>query len=348
MKNNKGYYSWIHSLNAASIDAHLKGKKMLAEQKQRKQNLMEEGLRPSGYEGASAMFAKERPADVLVRKQDVGQTSDEIYKKLRAEKEALGDLHKLSPEGIAAVNQLLSKNLQPTDVDVTGNGVADANDVRADAQNGIMGDQTEQLPEPIVHPPAQYKTPEAANAEVARLNASIGVDPKQRAIDANERKMMSDAAKQAIVSARQAGKGKKESREAGRKALRAFHASRQRDLTRQPPEKTIEVEGGMLPMEAVSHKIKKLLWEQSKEIMDQDPPVSLDRRSAQIGDESIGGMVFPPDIFKSMGRRANKYSEVEKLKHLIDIIANSEDHPPHHVTAAHEFFQNMSRFMKES
>ena len=28
MKNNKGYYSWIHSLKQASIEAHIKGHKM--------------------------------------------------------------------------------------------------------------------------------------------------------------------------------------------------------------------------------------------------------------------------------------------------------------------------------
>lgn len=33
MKNNKGYYSWIHSMNAAALEAHQKGREMLSEAK---------------------------------------------------------------------------------------------------------------------------------------------------------------------------------------------------------------------------------------------------------------------------------------------------------------------------
>ena len=36
MKNNKGYYSWIHSLNGSAMQAHKKGLEMLAEEKARK------------------------------------------------------------------------------------------------------------------------------------------------------------------------------------------------------------------------------------------------------------------------------------------------------------------------
>lgn len=39
---NKGYYGWIHSLNAASIEAHKKGIEMLAEQHARKGTLLTE------------------------------------------------------------------------------------------------------------------------------------------------------------------------------------------------------------------------------------------------------------------------------------------------------------------
>jgi hypothetical protein len=35
MKNNKGYYSWIHSLKQAAMQSHTKGAEMLSEARKR-------------------------------------------------------------------------------------------------------------------------------------------------------------------------------------------------------------------------------------------------------------------------------------------------------------------------
>ena len=57
---NKGYYGWIHSLNAASIQAHQKGIEMLAEQHALKSEMLTEAKKPNRTaEGMAAKKARE-------------------------------------------------------------------------------------------------------------------------------------------------------------------------------------------------------------------------------------------------------------------------------------------------
>lgn len=131
-------YSWIHELNAAAMKA-----KLLSESKiYSKQVQLNET--DETYSGLAAGMQK-RGRYTQVRPGDENLTPDQIKALIDAEKKARGTLHRLDPEAIAAVTRALGgsvsqpkKDLKVTDVNRDGN--ADAFDVAADGQNGIMGD----------------------------------------------------------------------------------------------------------------------------------------------------------------------------------------------------------------
>ena len=97
---NKGYYGWIHSLNAASIQAHKKGIEMLAEQHARKDEMLTEAKKPNRTaEGMAAKKAREtadtakrsaaRKAAKLSAKKDLSDLDvDDMQDRVRIEKEA--------------------------------------------------------------------------------------------------------------------------------------------------------------------------------------------------------------------------------------------------------------------
>jgi hypothetical protein len=62
MKNNKGYYSWIHTLNNSAISAHKKGIEMLAESNGN--DPKSAGGDDSAYERLKAMKDAEKMADL--------------------------------------------------------------------------------------------------------------------------------------------------------------------------------------------------------------------------------------------------------------------------------------------
>jgi|GEM_PF-2680974 len=132
-----------------------------------------------------------------------------------------------------------ARSMGPVNAQPAGNSQA----VENDAIDWEMAD-----PEPRIHPAAQFPSPKAANAEVARLNAARSGMSDKTARDAFERKQMVDVAKQAMLAAQKAGKNAVQQREAGRSALRDYQGLRQQELSAEPPESVVEVEGGMLPV----------------------------------------------------------------------------------------------------
>jgi hypothetical protein len=126
MKNTKGYYSWIHSLKAASVEAHFKGKVMLEESILAKTKI---GINPADLQRAhqELMTSSDGPGRPPKGphinpeyKTDATKTSAEIYAEILASKK--------------------TRDAKPTGVDITGDGQVDANDVAADAEDNNMED----------------------------------------------------------------------------------------------------------------------------------------------------------------------------------------------------------------
>jgi hypothetical protein len=228
MKNIKGYYSWIHSLKNAAIQSQQKGFQMLKEAKEM-----------GGDEELKGQF--------LARKKSMGRDTVQ------------GGQNK--------------KDLEP---------VGDANDVDVDNDDGEMGDDIPTMVQPSEkvpvgrtrlpeieagtfpppsadHPPAQFPTPEAAAAEVSRLNAAKKAASEQAQTRAFHQQEATKTATAAVEAARKAGKGPKAQKAAAVKAVEDYKNLRKQELSAQPSERYTEVEGGMLPMESVSQKIDRLL-----------------------------------------------------------------------------------------
>jgi hypothetical protein len=129
MKNTKGYYSWIHSLKAASVEAHFKGKVMLEESLQSGLAKTKVGINPADLQRAhqELMTSSDGPGRPPKGphinpeyKADATKTSAEIYAEILASKK--------------------TTDAKPTGVDITGDGQVDANDVAADAEDNNMED----------------------------------------------------------------------------------------------------------------------------------------------------------------------------------------------------------------
>lgn len=327
MKNNKGYYSWIHSLNRAAVESQILGAKMLKEQRE---------------EGADE--------DLIARLKDA---------KMRAGRDTYHNVHN-------------AKNPQARDAAPVG----DADDVKDDAEDGVVGQvaviphrendepstdadeyqtriPTSRLPEieagtfpppSVEHPPAQFPTPEAAAAEVRRLNASKDA-AKVREYHQQE---AAKEAKEKVEAGRRAGKGPKELEKIARDAVEAYKARQRQNLLSEPPEESEEVvtpEGQrlMLPRtESVSQKINKFLREEEEMVTDRAatrrPGTAFDSTSA------FKEMNIPHGIRK-MIKGAPTTSKI--FSTLIGIIDNSEQHHPEHVKFANDYFETIARFMDQ-
>lgn len=232
MKNNKGYYSWIHSLKNAAMQSQHKGFEMLKE-------------------------AREMGGD------------EDLRNELKKEKTERGSDTRQGGQN------------KKVDVEPVG----DANAVDMDNDDGVMGDDIPGMVQPskkvslgrtrlpeieagtfpppsVQHPPAQFPTPEAAAAEVSRLNAprrAAHAAAEQAQTRAFHQQEATKAAQAAVEAARKAGKGPKGQKAAAVKAVEDYKNLRRQELSAEPPERYTEVEGGMLPMESVSQKIDRLL-----------------------------------------------------------------------------------------
>jgi len=332
MKNNKGYYSWIHSLNRAAVESQILGAKMLKEQR-------EEG----GDEKLKGEF--------LARKQATGQD------------DRRGGQNKKT-------------DVEPTDVEPTDvKPVGDANAVEDDAEDGVVGQAaiiphrendepstdtdeyqtripTSRLPEieagtfpppAIPQPPAQFPTPEAAAAEVRRLNA-----PKDAAkVREYHQQEAAKQAKEKVDAARRAGKGPKELEKIARDAVEAYKERRKLELTAEAPLRTTNVvtsDGKQtlsMPLESVSQKINKFLREEemvTDRVATSRPGTAFDSTSA-FKDMNV------PHGIRKMIKGAPTTSKL--FSTLIGIIDNSEQHDPEHVKFANDYFETIARFMDQ-
>ena len=138
MKNNKGYYSWIHSLNGAAIKAQTKGQEMLAEEKAKKITDSARIAQLSAQMPSVKPVASEEPAGeidtelatALVRELGRDRSSPRTidladgdvgeYVKIRREKHA---------ERLAA--RPTAVDSAPPNVDLTGDGDVDGEDAAA-------------------------------------------------------------------------------------------------------------------------------------------------------------------------------------------------------------------------
>jgi hypothetical protein len=119
MKNNKGYYHWIHSLKSAAIDSFSKGQEMLQEQKKKIEESKERsGYIPSALQHVEKGFRKEGIPAEPHREDMPSETAHQIQAKILAKKMAVGNERQFTTP-------------------------RDAKSVVADAQDGVMGDEME-------------------------------------------------------------------------------------------------------------------------------------------------------------------------------------------------------------
>ena len=182
MKNKNGYYSWIHQLNSAVVQSNKVGKKMLAEAKEGK-----------GLDSIASGLAAEYPKDVSLDRRDVGKSSQQILDQLRAEKEALGTLHKLSAEGIAALTPkpatlqkttsapVLPKSAKRTTIDLNNDGVVNDTDAHIDDMDGQPGDNNSSFSDAT-----PSRLPSYLLAAQARLEAGYGLPGDEERVRQHE------------------------------------------------------------------------------------------------------------------------------------------------------------------
>lgn len=186
---NKGYYSWIHSLNAAGVQSQIKGQQILTEAKASKIT------DPSKVASLKKSLEPEAPKAQEINPEDglpVKPTAD-----IRDIDAAISGLGKTSPRTIAAMGkktdvgayvdirrtkhkealETLARARGAISLQPTGNASA----VAADAEDGVMADpesftipsasHISDQPTERVHPEPYYKSPEEAHAAVKNLNA---------------------------------------------------------------------------------------------------------------------------------------------------------------------------------
>jgi len=138
MKNNKGYYSWIHSMKNAAMESHSNGQRMLNEAREDDYD-PEVAARLAALRAASAAEIEELKR--ASAQKETEQRSEIMRGRLSpvstggesAKKEAKAHERAMKKSG-------LSKDVKPAG-DLTGDGVADAQDVAVDASNNVMGDE---------------------------------------------------------------------------------------------------------------------------------------------------------------------------------------------------------------
>lgn len=178
MKNNQGYYSWIHSLKAASMESHFKGKKMLQEAKEMKLGFKPEEMQKAHQELMTQTDGPGRPPKgPHINPEypgDVSKTPHEIYQEIRAQKDSK------------------SKDAAPTDQDVDGSGKpGTANDVAADFVDMEKDDNA--ILDPSLMKPSSVLAQKAREEHEKALEAEEYEDEerdRQMTIDAQIDRMM--------------------------------------------------------------------------------------------------------------------------------------------------------------
>jgi hypothetical protein len=154
MKNNKGYYQWIHSLKAASVEAHFKGRAMLEES-------LQSGLGKGKPVGVN-------PADLEKAHQELMTSTDgpgRPPKGPHIDPKFAGDVKKTSAQIYAEILAAKkAKDSMPTQVDMTGDGKVDAQDVAADAKDNNIEDEDNPIDPNLMRPPTKLARQARAEA----------------------------------------------------------------------------------------------------------------------------------------------------------------------------------------
>ena len=117
MKNNKGFYSWIHSLNEAAIQSHMKGIKMLNEEKSGPHFLFSK-YRPETKDDLAALqdaIAQLKREGTTRETIELADGDPDVYAEILAKKQGYDDS--------------LKPDLAPPETDLDGDGDVDGNDV---------------------------------------------------------------------------------------------------------------------------------------------------------------------------------------------------------------------------
>jgi hypothetical protein len=138
MKNNKGYYSWIHSMKNAAMESHFNGQRMLKEAREDDYD-PEVAARIAALRSgrASEMEAhRQRTAEIeAAQRAEImsGRISPVSAGGESAKKEAKAHARAMKKSG-------LSKDVKPAG-DLNGDGIASAQDVRIDTTDNVMGNE---------------------------------------------------------------------------------------------------------------------------------------------------------------------------------------------------------------
>ena len=289
MNNNKGYYSWIHSMKQAAIEAQRKGYEMRrlheessddSEEEARSSNirtkkgtikpqLIKQILRMGGIDNAG-----KRPYSL--------EDFIEIHKQAAAEGEPVPhspkDMYQAYLQGLAHQRHLemsrtrhvAKQDMEPTRVDHNADGEVDGEDQahRAEALHLSQAPTPVQapppptttmpsfpwahqggMPTPVVHDAPQFDSSAEAEAEVSRLNAERRA---QTGGDANKEFHMqqaTNAAKEAVAAVRKKGGSFAAQKKAASKAVEDYKNLVRQERSATPPPRYIEDEGAMMEME---------------------------------------------------------------------------------------------------
>ena len=136
MKNNKGYYSWIHSMKSAAVESHMKGQQMLNEEKAKKIAFDPTKFAAGMPKGPVAHGKPEvDPAVVRAAAQvlSVEPTTPHSISLAGGDSGEYANIRKMKhAEKLAQIAQ----SQGPVDAKPAG----DANDVAVDAEDGVMAD----------------------------------------------------------------------------------------------------------------------------------------------------------------------------------------------------------------
>ena len=140
MKNNKGYYSWIHQLNRAGIEAQQNGFRMINEANEAKAKKITDPTKRAQLMAQMPVASvvnqespSAHPADVIDTISRLGKTSPSTIALADGDVGAYVTLNKIKrAERLAQMAQ----NVGPIDAKPDGN----ANEVAADGQDGVMAD----------------------------------------------------------------------------------------------------------------------------------------------------------------------------------------------------------------
>jgi len=328
MKNNKGLYSWIHSLNEAAIQSHVKGIEMLKEEKARK---------ITDPQRQAALFAQmQPPAPTTMQGDDVLPIYDEKGRRAEAVREKSAKRayaaeiidkqlskvpgYEVNPESItrgrgdpivyAEIQKMkdaesLAK-LASFDGPIDAAPAGDADDVEDDAEDGTMADPGIGIADPSSRLPT-YPLAAEARAEHAKESYK-------------------EASRAARIAARQAA------------AEQDYEEREDARFWSGPSGRT-----GETYTESVNKIINKLLNEED----DPDSGVPTTRGQIGIGgDEKIFPMgSYPVSIFRKLG---GDQTAASRIRHLIHIVSNPEQHSDEHYNYADKVLRAMASHLNNT